>query len=127
LLFQMRLENVFLRVRPIVLSLARSTMFSSTTLFSNNRNVCTEIELGGFECFYKMSQPRRVRSDEVVYSLLGVGKSDQGAIQTESLDDMSLSRIRILKLVENNKRIYCRHQLAKPVASVKEGADTGRK
>jgi len=30
-LFQMRLENVFLRVRPIVLSLARSTMFSSTT------------------------------------------------------------------------------------------------
>ena len=39
LLFQIRLENVFLRVRPIVLSLARSTMFSSTTLFSNNRNV----------------------------------------------------------------------------------------
>ena len=35
----MRLENVFLRVRPIVLSLARSTMFASTTLFSNNRNV----------------------------------------------------------------------------------------
>src|SRR5437660_11324852 len=32
LLFQMRFENVFLRVRPIVLSLARSTIFSSTTL-----------------------------------------------------------------------------------------------
>src|ERR1700719_1762819 len=49
LLFQMRLENVFLRVRPIVLSLARSTMFSSTTLFSNNRNVQRARPLGGFE------------------------------------------------------------------------------
>src|SRR3979411_2524812 len=39
LLFQMRFENVVLRVRPIVLSLARSTIFSSTTLSSNNRNV----------------------------------------------------------------------------------------
>src|SRR5580704_12756312 len=47
LLFQMRLENVFLRVRPIVLSLARSTMFSSTTLFSNNRNVQRARPLGG--------------------------------------------------------------------------------
>jgi hypothetical protein len=35
----MGLENVFLSVRPIVLSLARSTMLSSTTLFSNNRKV----------------------------------------------------------------------------------------
>src|ERR1700720_3490066 len=49
LLFQMRLENVFLRVRPIVLSLARSTMFSSTTLFSNNRNVQRARPLGGLE------------------------------------------------------------------------------
>ncbi len=49
LLFQMRLENVFLRVRPIVLSLARSTMFSSTTLFSNNRNVQRARPLGGSE------------------------------------------------------------------------------
>jgi len=39
----------FLRVRPIVLSLARSTMFSSTTLFSNNRNVQRARPLGGFE------------------------------------------------------------------------------
>jgi hypothetical protein len=31
LLFQMRLESVFFSVRPIVLSLARSTIFSSTT------------------------------------------------------------------------------------------------
>ena len=49
MLFQMRLENVFLRVRPIVLSLARSTMFSSTTLFSNNRNVQRARPLGGSE------------------------------------------------------------------------------
>src|SRR5262245_22807855 len=35
----MGLESVFLSVRPIVLSLARSTMPSSTTLFSNNRRV----------------------------------------------------------------------------------------
>ena len=36
LLLQMRLESVFLSVRPIVLSLAFSTMFSSTT-FSSSR------------------------------------------------------------------------------------------
>src|SRR6516165_3602874 len=47
--FQMRLENVFLSVRPIVLSLARSTMFSSTTLFSNNRRVQRARPLGGSE------------------------------------------------------------------------------
>ena len=34
---QMRLENVFFSVRPIVLSLARSTMFSSTTFSSSRR------------------------------------------------------------------------------------------
>src|SRR5450631_884635 len=49
LLFQMRLKDVFLRVRPIVLSLARSTMFSSTTLFSNNRNVQRALPFGGSE------------------------------------------------------------------------------
>src|SRR2546429_2357660 len=49
LLFQMRFENVFLRVRPIVLSLARSTIFSSTTLSSNNRNVQRARPLGGWE------------------------------------------------------------------------------
>jgi hypothetical protein len=42
----MGLKDVFLSVRPIVLSLARSTMFSSTTLFSNNRNV-QRAALGG--------------------------------------------------------------------------------
>ena len=36
LLFEMRLEKVFLSVRPIVLSLAFSTMFNSTT-FSSSR------------------------------------------------------------------------------------------
>jgi hypothetical protein len=35
----MRLKSVFLSARPIVPSLARSTMPSSTTLFSNNRKV----------------------------------------------------------------------------------------
>ena len=35
----MGLKSVFLSARPIVLSLARSTMPSSTTLFSNNRKV----------------------------------------------------------------------------------------
>jgi hypothetical protein len=49
MLLQMRIENVFLRVRPIVLSLARSTMFSSTTLFSNNRNVQRARPLEGWE------------------------------------------------------------------------------
>ena len=40
----MRLKDVFFENPPIVLSLARSTMFSSTTLFSNNRNVLVPIE-----------------------------------------------------------------------------------
>ncbi len=39
LLLEMRLENVFFSVRPIVLSLARSTMFSSTTFSSSRRRV----------------------------------------------------------------------------------------
>ena len=39
LLLEMRSENVFLRVRPIVLSLARSTMCSSTTFSSRRRRV----------------------------------------------------------------------------------------
>src|SRR5712675_1042173 len=38
-LLQMRLENVFLRVRPMVLSLARSTMCSSTTFSSSRRRL----------------------------------------------------------------------------------------
>src|SRR5438094_9654969 len=45
----MGLENVFLSARPIVESLARSTMPSSTTLFSNNRNVQRARPLGGLE------------------------------------------------------------------------------
>src|SRR6266478_353934 len=48
LLSAMGLENVF-SVRPIVLSLARSTMLSSTTLFSNNRKVQRARPLGGSE------------------------------------------------------------------------------
>src|SRR5450755_4008522 len=45
----MGLENVFLSVRPIVESLARSTMPNSTTLFSNSRNVQRARPLGGLE------------------------------------------------------------------------------
>src|SRR5258708_31436839 len=45
----MGLENVFFSVRPIVLSLARSTMLSSTTLSSNNRKVQRARPLGGSE------------------------------------------------------------------------------
>ena len=39
LLFEVRLENVFLSVRPMVLSLAFSTMFSSTTFPSSRLRV----------------------------------------------------------------------------------------
>src|SRR6266511_5807238 len=49
LLSAMGLESVFLSARPIVLSLARSTMPSSTTLFSNNRKVQRAYPLGGLE------------------------------------------------------------------------------
>jgi hypothetical protein len=45
----MGLKSVFLSARPIVLSLARSTMPSSTTLFSNNRKVQRARPLGGLE------------------------------------------------------------------------------
>jgi len=45
----MRFERVFLSVRPIVESLARSTMPSSTTLFSSNRKVQRVRPLGGLE------------------------------------------------------------------------------
>src|ERR1700747_2724333 len=45
----MRFERVFLSVRWIVESLARSTMPSSTTLFSNSRNVQRARPFGGLE------------------------------------------------------------------------------
>ena len=45
----MGLKSVFFSTRPIVLSLARSTMPSSTTLFSNNRKVQRARPLGGLE------------------------------------------------------------------------------
>src|SRR5689334_10585446 len=49
LLFQVRLKEVFFSVRPIVLSLARPTMFSPTTLSSSRRNVHRVCPLGGSE------------------------------------------------------------------------------
>ena len=45
----MRLETVFLSVRPIVELLARSTMSSSTTLLSSRRNVQRARPFGGLE------------------------------------------------------------------------------
>src|SRR5689334_11388399 len=49
LLPEMRLERVFFSVRPIVLSLARATMFSSTTAVSSSVNVQRLRPLGGGE------------------------------------------------------------------------------
>src|ERR1700676_574184 len=45
----MGLENVFFSARPIVESLARSTMWSSTTFFSTSRRVQRARPLGGLE------------------------------------------------------------------------------
>ena len=45
----MGLESVFFKTRPIVESLARSTILSSTTLFSSNRKVQRARPLGGLE------------------------------------------------------------------------------
>src|SRR3954447_1688007 len=49
LLFQVRFENVFFSVRPIVLSLTRSTIFSATTLSSSRRKVHRARPFGGSE------------------------------------------------------------------------------
>jgi hypothetical protein len=49
LLLQMRFEIVFFSLRPIVLSLARATMFSSTTVCSSNRKVHFARPFGGGE------------------------------------------------------------------------------
>src|SRR5271167_4847099 len=49
LLLQVRLENVFFSVRPIVLSLTRSTISSSTTLASSSLSDQRECPLGGSE------------------------------------------------------------------------------
>src|SRR5215213_3263034 len=49
LLFQVRFENVFFSVRPIVLSLTRSTILSSTTLSSSKRKVHRARPFGGSE------------------------------------------------------------------------------
>ena len=49
LLLEVRFENVFLSVRPMVLSLARSTMFNSTTAVSSSVSVHRLRPLGGAE------------------------------------------------------------------------------
>src|SRR3546814_18350984 len=55
----MGLENVFFSARPIVESLARSTIWSSTTFFSNSRRVQRGRPLGG------RSEERRVGKEGV--------------------------------------------------------------
>src|ERR1700751_548055 len=49
LLFQMRFERVFVSVRPIALSLARSTIFSLTTASSSSCKVQRARPAGGLE------------------------------------------------------------------------------
>src|SRR6202049_5211601 len=74
----MRLENVFLSVRPIVESLARSTMLSSTTLFSNNRKVQRARPLGGLEQAKAISlasfSPSKIRATAGVARCLRLNK-----------------------------------------------------
>src|SRR5271165_3748325 len=48
-LFAVRLDNVFFSTRPIVLSLARSTILSSTTSSSNSRKLQRAKPSGGWE------------------------------------------------------------------------------
>ena len=66
----MGFETVFLSVRPIVESLARTTMPSSTTLFSNSRNVQRARPLSGLEHARAISlasfSPSKMRATEVV-------------------------------------------------------------
>src|SRR5258708_26641698 len=57
LLPAMGLENVFFRTRPIALSLARSTMFSSTTLLSNHRKGQRARPFGGLEQAQAINSP----------------------------------------------------------------------
>src|SRR5437016_9605004 len=58
LLSQMRLESVFFSVRPIVLSLARSTILSSTTASSDSCNVQRARPAGGLELPTRSTWPR---------------------------------------------------------------------
>src|SRR5271169_5208251 len=48
-LFAVGLDNVFFSTRPIVLSLARSTILSSTTFSSNSRKLQRAKPSGGWE------------------------------------------------------------------------------
>ena len=65
-----RLESVFFRTRPIVLSLARSTMPSSTTLLSSRRNVQRARPSGGVE---------QARGDQLGFLLAVENRSNAAA------------------------------------------------
>ena len=104
----MRLESVFLSVRPIVLSLARSTMLSSTTLFSNNRKVQRARPLGGLEQAKAISlasfSPSKILRNRRRRALLAAQHSleaffhqllahpvDHGCAGLQSLDDLAVT------------------------------------
>src|SRR6185369_17052044 len=77
----MGLKSVFLSARPIVLSLARSTMPSSTTLFSNNRKVQRARPLGGLEQAKAISlasfSPSKIRATAGVARCLRVNTASK--------------------------------------------------
>ena len=95
----MGLESGFFSVRQIVLSLARSTMPSSTTLFSNNRKVQRARPLGGlehakaslYEAFPAAEARRLVERFEWHYtpkhgSWLDLAESEIGVLSSQCLD-----------------------------------------
>ena len=75
----MRLERVFFSVRPIVELLARATIPSSTTLFSNSRKVQRARPLGGLEQARAISlasfSPSKIRATAGVARLLAAQHS----------------------------------------------------
>jgi hypothetical protein len=60
---------------------------------------------------------------EFPYPLLRIGNGNQGRFHTERLDDAPLRSIRVLELVENDKRIYSCLELSQPLSSMQELAD----
>jgi hypothetical protein len=69
LLLQVRPEDVFLSVRPIVLSLARSTILRSTTGSSSNCNVHRLRPLGGSEQAKRSTWPRWLRQGSAAWPM----------------------------------------------------------
>jgi hypothetical protein len=78
----MRFEEVFFSVCPIVLSLARSTMLSSTTLSSSSTSVYRARPLGGGEqAIVRFNQP-------IGLALLGNGLEDEVEFKVDGMPRM---------------------------------------